>query len=434
MSFLQTRTPQKQNIGEILELLSNRPLPFRVTAYDGSDAGSQDAGIGFHIADESALRYMVTAPGDLGLARAYVTGGLQLSGVHPANPYEAFKKLREGGDLRRPTAAEMPGIVSSLGADVLRPMPEPPAVESLPRWRRHAEKLREAAGLRSEAISHHYDVSNEFYEKVLGPSMAYTCAVYTTPEDSLDAAQTRKFDLVANKLALKPGMRLLDVGCGWGSMAIHAAQHYGAEAVGVTLSEQQAKWGQATVEELGLTDRVRIIHGDYRDVTETDFDAISSIGLIEHLGVDNYPSYFDFLHGKVREGGRFLQHNITRRDDSISHKPQAFIDRYVFPDGELASPSAVMAFAHNAGFDVEHSENLRSSYALTLQAWCANLEEHWDECVEEVGLERAKVWGLYMAGSRLGFEWNWIQLHQYLLYKPYADGTTDFPLRPDWRS
>ena len=424
-------THDKLDIAGIIDLLTTKELPFRITAFDGSAIGPEDSGITLRIATEEGLRHIVTAPGDLGLARAYVTDGLVAEGVHPGDPYEAFKRLRQGVDLRLPTASEMARIARSLGRESFS-QPPIPEVEGQPRWRRHAEHLMSKAGISQAAISHHYDVSNDFYERFLGKSMTYTCAVYADPSDSLDEAQERKYELICRKLALKPGMRLLDVGCGWGGMVRYAAKHYGVKATGITLSKEQATWAQEKIRAEGLQDVCEVRHGDFREAPGWDYDAISSIGLIEHLGVDNYDEYFTFCFERLRPGGRMLQHNITRKDDSAGYKAKAFIDRYVFPDGELASPGAVMSFAHNNGFEVYHSENLRRSYALTLRDWCANLRDNWDQCVEEVGRQRAKLWGIYMAGCRLGFNLQWVELHQYLLYRPYEDGTTDFPLRPDW--
>jgi cyclopropane-fatty-acyl-phospholipid synthase len=292
--------------------------------------------------------------------------------------------------------------------------------------------LRHSRRRDSEAIGQHYDVSNAFYEYVLGPSMAYTCAVFETADTTLDDAQHAKFDLVARKLALEPGMRLLDVGCGWGGMARHAAAHYGVEVVAVTLSQQQAQWAQEATERAGLSDKVTIIHGDYRDSPGTSYDAVSSIGLLEHVGVANYAAYFSLLKSKLRPGGRLLNHCITRPDNRTSPMPGAFIDRYVFPDGELTGAGRIISTAQDAGFEVRHEENLREHYALTLQHWSANLVANWDACVREVGLPTARVWGLYMAGSRLGFQKNVVQLHQVLAVKPFPDGASAFGLRPSW--
>ena len=249
--------------------------------------------------------------------------------------------------------------------------PAPPPQERTLGGRRHS-KNRDA-----EAIHHHYDVSNRFYSLVLGPSMAYTCAVFPSADASLETAQEEKFDLVCRKLGLEPGMRLLDVGCGWGGMVMHAVKHYGVKAIGVTLSEQQALYGQESIDQAGLGGQAEIRFSDYRDVSEAGFDAISSIGLTEHIGRDNCPSYFSFLYGKLRPEGRMLNHTITPPHDQwVTHFRKSFINRYVFPDGELSGPSQVMTAMNSAGFEIRHEENLREHYALTLKHWCENLEDH----------------------------------------------------------
>ena len=245
--------------------------------------------------------------------------------------------------------------------------------------------------------------------------MAYTCAVYPTADSTLEEAQAAKFDLVARKLGLRQGMRLLDVGCGWGGMVMHAAREYGVQALGVTLSEQQASWGQQAIEQAGLSGLAEIRHLDYRDVPETGFDAVSSIGLTEHIGMRQLPGYFEFLLGKLQPEGRLLNHCITRPDNTEpAVRQRGFINRYVFPDGELEGPGYLISLMHDTGFEVRHEENLREHYAKTLAAWGDNLDAHWKEAVAEVGEGTARVWRLYMAGSRLGFDRNHIQLHQVL--------------------
>ena len=283
-----------------------------------------------------------------------------------------------------------------------------------------------------EAIHHHYDVSNAFYEYVLGPSMTYTCAVYPTDDATLEQAQHYKYDLVARKLDLKPGMRLLDVGCGWGGMVRHAAQHYGVKALGVTLSREQATWAQEKIKEMGLDHLAEVRHSDYREVTESGFDAVSSIGLTEHIGVRNYPAYFGFLRDRMRPEARLLNHCITRPHNK-HQETGAFIDRYVFPDGELIGSGKIITEVQNAGLEVQHEENFRLHYARTLAGWCRNLEENWDACVAEVGEGTARVWGLYMAGSRLAFERNEIQLHHVLATKTDDAGPRRLPAAADLR-
>ncbi len=415
-------------IGDAVGSLLKDGLPVQFTAYDGSAVGPPDASIRLTLKSQRGLSYLLTAPGDLGMARAYVSGDLDLEGVHPGDPYDALVLLQKHLKFRAPTPSEALAIVRALGIANLRPPPPPPQ-ETLPRWRRAVEGLRHSMARDAEAIHHHYDVSNRFYELVLGPSMTYTCAVFPSEDATLEEAQTAKYDLIANKLDLKPGMRLLDVGCGWGGMVRHAAREYGVKALGVTLSRQQASWGKEAIDREGLADLAEVRHSDYRDVLEGDFDAISSIGLTEHIGVRQYPAYFSFLRDKLRPQGRLLNHCITRPHN---HREEtgAFIDRYVFPDGELTGVGRIITEAQNVGLEVMHAENFRMHYAKTLTGWCHNLVENWDECVAEVGEGTARVWGLYMAGSRLSFERNEIQLDHVLAVRTDADGGDGFALRP----
>jgi cyclopropane-fatty-acyl-phospholipid synthase len=415
-------------LAEVFERVAGPDAPVEFEAFDGSSAGAADSPIKIKVKSPTAVSYLAQAPGALGLARAYVSGHLDVVG----DMYLALARMAHVQQIRT-GLTERVRLLRDLGGPRLlvpRLPPPPQEVRVNTRWlsgRRHS-KQRDAS-----AISHHYDVSNTFYEWVLGPSMAYTCACYPTPDATLEQAQATKFDLVARKLALKPGMRLLDVGCGWGGMVIHAAREYGVRALGVTLSAEQASWAQRAIKDCGLSDLAEVRHLDYREVAETGFDAVSSIGLTEHIGKAQLPGYFRFLYGKLNPEGRLLNHCITRPDNAgPARVTDGFIYRYVFPDGELEGPGYLMSLMHDTGFEVRHEENLREHYAKTLEAWCANLDEHWDEAVAEVGEGTARVWRLYMAGSRLGFERNQIQLHQILGVKPGEDGTSGMPLRPDW--
>jgi cyclopropane-fatty-acyl-phospholipid synthase len=346
--------------------------------------------------------------------------------------YEALARMTKAQSISM-GAAEKWRLLAALGGPklLLHRMPPPP--QEVRVHRRWLAGRRHSRGRDAKAISHHYDVSNRFYAWVLGPTMAYTCACYPDQDATLEEAQAHKFDLVERKLGLGEGMRLLDVGCGWGGMIMHAAREYGARALGVTLSAQQAAWGQAAIEREGLSGLAEVRHLDYRDVPETRFDAVSSIGLTEHIGKANLPGYFSFLHARLKPGGRLLDHCITRPDNTgPAIRMRGFINRYVFPDGELEGPGYLISLMHDTGFEVRHEENLREHYARTLAAWCANLDAHWDQAVAEVGPGTARVWRLYMAGSRLGFDRNHIELHQLLGVKLQPDGTSGMPLRPDW--
>jgi cyclopropane-fatty-acyl-phospholipid synthase len=432
MKDLSSITTPKLSLADMFDSLLARPVPIRFTAYDGSASGPEDARIGVNLKNERGVAYLVTAPGDLGMGRAYVSGDLDVLGVHPGDPYDAMVLLLRALKFRRPSPTEIVTMLRSIGLSQLVP-PAPPPQEHLPRWRRLVEGFRHSPERDGKVIQHHYDVSNRFYELVLGPSMTYTCALFEDESKSLEEAQYAKYDLVARKLDLQPGQRLLDVGCGWGGMVRHAAKEYGVAGIGVTLSRAQAEWAQQKNKEEGLDHLVEVRHMDYRNVPETGFDAISSIGLTEHIGVDNYPSYFTFLRNKLVPGGRLLNHSITRPDNRPT-PTGAFIDRYVFPDGELIGSGKIITEMQNAGWEVHHEENLRMHYAMTLAGWNDNLRRNWDECVAEVGEGTARVWGLYMAGSRMGFERNELQLHQVLAGRTENDGRSDFPLRPTWIS
>jgi cyclopropane-fatty-acyl-phospholipid synthase len=425
-------TATKLSLAEILAIFTNSSgQPLRFTAYDGSTAGPVDAQLGLDLLTSRGTRYLATAPGELGLARAYVSGDLEARGVHPGDPYDLLTLLADKLDFDRPPPRLLANIIRSIGIEHLLPAAPPPQ-EMLPRWRRIAEGLRHSKTRDAGAIQHHYDVSNTFYEWVLGPSMTYTCAVYPDAEATLEEAQENKYRLIFEKLRLHPGDRLLDVGCGWGGMVRYAARQ-GVQAIGATLSAEQAAWAQQAIEAEGLSKLAQVRHSDYRDVRESEFDAVSSIGMTEHIGVKNYPAYFNFLMAKLRTGGLLLNHCITRTDNNSNFRASSFTDRYVFPDGELTGSGRIISEIQNTGFEVLHEENFRHHYALTLRDWCRNLVEHWDEAVDEVGLATAKIWGLYMAASRVAFEKNNLQLHHVLATKLDERGNINLPLRPWWR-
>jgi cyclopropane-fatty-acyl-phospholipid synthase len=410
-------------IASVFARVVDPKVPIYVSAFDGSSAGSRDAEVRIEIRTPTALSYLLTSPGELGMARAYITGHLRVEG----DLYVALCALSAGGENL--SVAERLAMLRDLGLRHVRPV-EPPPEEVL----RRPGLLRHTKRRDSHAISHHYDVSNRFYEWVLGPSMSYTCACYPKADSSLEEAQWNKHDLVARKLGLREGMRLLDVGCGWGGMVMHAAQEYGVKALGVTLSKQQAAWAQNAIVERGLGHLAEVRHLDYRDVEEDGFDAVSSIGLTEHIGAKELPGYFSFLRTRLHPHGRLLNHCITRPAPTYPAKAGKFIDRYVFPDGELEAVGEIIAVMQGSGFEVRHSENLREHYAMTLKGWCDNLTDHWDSAVREVGANRARVWLLYMAACRVGFDQRVIELHQVLGVRCDDAGNAAMPLRPDWAS
>ncbi|MET9440899.1 cyclopropane-fatty-acyl-phospholipid synthase family protein [Streptomyces sp. NPDC006610] len=419
---------------ELVEQVLGTPLPLGIRAWDGSRAGPPDAPV-LVVRNRRALRRLLWKPGELGLARAWVAGDLDVegdlytalgavSGLVWERPDDA-RTLTE--ILRDPRSrAAVRGLVALAGA----PLPPAPPPEEVRRRRarlhtRHTDR---------RAVSHHYDVGNDFYELVLGPSMVYSCAYWPAPESAggtLETAQRDKLELVARKLALKPGHRLLDVGCGWGSMAVHAAREHGAHVVGITLSQEQAAYARKRVAEEGLTDRVEIRVQDYRDVTDGPYDAISSIGMAEHVGAERYLAYAESLHRLLRPGGRLLNHQIARRPerDESAYHVDAFIDAYVFPDGELAPLGTTVTQLERAGFEVRDVESIREHYALTLRRWVANLEGEWARAVRLAGPGRARVWRLYMAASALAFERNRIGVNQVLAVRTPDSGASGLPLR-----
>jgi cyclopropane-fatty-acyl-phospholipid synthase len=407
-------------------VLGTTELPLRLRGWDGSIAGPEGAPV-VAVRSRRALRRMLWSPGQLGLGRAYVSGEIDVED----DVFATFAALRtagrlvQGGPPSAVTWRERLALLSTavrLGA--IGPEPAPPAEEAdLGRKGRRHSRTRDAA-----AIAHHYDVGNDFYELVLGPSMVYSCAVWAAPDTGLEAAQEAKLDLVCRKLGLIPGMRLLDVGCGWGSMAIHAAQRYGATVVGITLSEEQARLARKRVAEAGLTDKVDIRVQDYRAVDDGPYDAISSIGMAEHVGRAQIPGYVATLQSLLRPGGRLVNHAIAWNAGSSTWNPDTFISRYVFPDGELLGLGEMVGLLESRELEVLDVEALRRHYALTLRAWVANLEENWDAAVAASSEGRARVWRLYMAACALTFEAGDMGVNQVLLQKA---GGEQPPLRRD---
>ncbi|MFD9070235.1 class I SAM-dependent methyltransferase [Streptomyces lasiicapitis] len=417
----------------LAEQLTGAELPVRIRAWDGSEAGPPGAPT-LVVRHRRALRRLLWKPGELGLARAWVAGDIDVDG----DLYAALDLLAEyiwerGEDarsltdnLRDPQVRAAARALFALAAPFL---PPPVPREEM---RRPGRLHRHTRGSDKKAISHHYDVGNDFYELVLGPSMVYSCAYWESPESTLADAQRDKLELIARKLDLKPGMRLLDVGCGWGSMAVHAAREHGVSVVGVTLSQEQAAYARKRIAQEGLTDRIEIRVQDYRDVRDGPYDAISSIGMAEHVGAEQYLEYAADLHALLKPGGRLLNHQIARRPqtDESAYAVDEFIDAYVFPDGELAPLGRTVDLLERAGFEVRDVESIREHYALTLRHWVANLEANWPEGVRLTSPGRARIWRLYMAASALAFERNRIGVNQVLAVRtPEGDGRSGMPLR-----
>lgn len=414
--------------GRLQSLLSRLPggeFPLRIRGWDGSEEGPPGAPV--LVVRRRALRRLLWQPGEIGLGRAYVARELDVEGdlFEALQAVIALLPVGGGAGLRpsRRDKLEALRVAARLGA--LGPEPKAPPEEARLTGKPHSRN-REAA-----AISHHYDVGNEFYRYVLGPSMVYSCAYWARPDDrtyALEDAQRDKCDLVARKLGLAPGRRFLDVGCGWGTMAIRAAEHYGARAVGVTLSQEQAEYARTQVHEAGLQDRVEIQTGDYRDVAGGPYDAIASIGMAEHVGNEQYADYTAGLYGLLRPGGRLLNHQIARRPDDATTRRSMFVRNYIFPDGELLPLGQTVRLLEEAGFEVRDVESLREHYARTLRSWVANLQEHWGNCVELTSGGRARAWLLFMAGSALAFQANRLGVNQVLAVRPHRDGSSEMGL------
>ncbi|MFD5799691.1 class I SAM-dependent methyltransferase [Streptomyces diastatochromogenes] len=419
----------------LAEQLLGVPLPVRLRTWDGSEAGPPDAPT-LVVRNRRALRRMLFKPGELGLARAWVAGDLDIEGdLYTALDAMAGLVWERGEDSRTLAQALRDPEVRAAGRELLKlvgpPIPPAPPREEV-RRRRHLHTRRSD----KQAISHHYDVGNDFYEIVLGPSMVYSCA-YWEDGGSLESAQRDKLELVCAKLGLKEGQRLLDVGCGWGSMAIHAAREHGVSVVGVTLSQEQAVYARKRVADEGLADRVEIRVQDYRDVVDGPYDAISSIGMAEHVGAERYLEYASNLYALLKPGGRLLNHQIARRPqrDETAYETDRFIDAYVFPDGELAPIGTTVTQLERAGFEVRDVESIREHYARTLRQWVARLEADWDRAVRLTSPGRARVWRLYMAACALAFERNRIGVNQVLAVRTPESGTSGLPLRTrTWNS
>lgn len=407
-------------IADKVSSLFTEDVPIKFAAFDGSAAGNLQSENILEIKSPLALRYILSHPGDLGLARAYITNHLDVRG----DIHATLLALRDYVKSPMPIDS-LAKLTVAVGPSALV-RPELPAEEAPPRYRRG---LLHSLTRDKSAIEHHYDVSNTFYSYILGPTMIYSCAVFSDESSSLEEAQREKIDLICRKLDLRPGMKLLDVGCGWGTLVLHAAKEYGVKAVGVTLSKNQVALARERIVRANLSESIEIRLQDYREVQDTDFDAISSIGMSEHVGDSKLDTYFTQLHGRIKEKGRLLNHCITRPHSELKARTGAFIDRYIFPDGELTAPSRVIQAMHNSGFELRHSENLREHYAKTLNKWCENLNANWSEAVREVGENRARIWNLYMQMCQIGFESNSIQIHQFLGVKNDKIGENDLPLR-----
>jgi cyclopropane-fatty-acyl-phospholipid synthase len=391
------------------ELEANLPeRPFRVTFWDGSELPSTDSNGAptLHVRSPRALAHALRAPGQLGLGRAYATGEIE-----PDDLDAMLLVLRRYQPPPIDRAGQLKlALAAARAAGPMLPPPVP-KVEQRPRGKRHSPERDR------RSVQFHYDVSNDFFRLFLDESLTYSCAFFSLDDSSLEAAQFAKLELVCAKLALQPGMRVLDVGCGWGSFAIHAAREHGADVVGITLSEGQAELARERVAEAGLADRIEIRLQDYRDVRDEPYDAISSIGMVEHVGSNRIDEYMAVLARQLRPGGRLLNHGIARLRVG---EPEAgpFSERYVFPDAAPLHLSRIQAAIERAGLETHHVEDFRLDYAETLAHWARRLDENLPEAERIAGPERLRVWRLYLRAARQGFETGFTSVFQVRCSRP----------------
>jgi len=420
-------------LANLIEGVLGAPPPVRLRAWDGTEAGAVDDPTApvVIVRRRRALRRLLWSPGERGLARAFVSGDLDVEGDIAEGLSRFWRLARSGsGSPRMDRAQKIDALRTALRLRAVGPNPAPPASEA-----------RLAGGLHSRrrdraAISHHYDLSNEFYAFLLDPQMAYSCGYWTSddPGYGLADAQRDKLDLVCRKLGLKPGMRLLDVGCGWASLLVHAAEHYGVQAVGVTLSAQQREFGLDRIEREGLSSRVEIRLQDYRAIKECHspdqpFDAIASIEMGEHVGQDNYPVYAAQLHRLLRPHGRLLLQQMSRGAAGDDNAPGggAFMESYVAPDMYMRPLGETLGFLERAGHEVVDVHSLREHYVRTVRPWLDTLQDNRSEAIRLIGDEQYRIWLLYLAGAALAFEENRMGVHQILTVRSGADGRSGLP-------
>jgi cyclopropane-fatty-acyl-phospholipid synthase len=415
-------------------------LPIRLRAWDGSEAGVDGAPL-LVIRDKKALRHIMWSPGELGIARAYVQGHLDVEGdlaeglsaiwgavraARAADPEAARPSLRPRLIAR--------GIVLALATRAIGRRPPIPAAESQLTGDLHS-RARDRA-----AISHHYDLSNDFYELLLDETMAYSSGFHARPDVTLVEAQRAKLDLICRKLGLEPGMRMLDIGSGWGSLTLHAAENYGVHVTGVTLSSEQRDFVMKRATERGLQDRVDVSLRHFRDlggagVTDGSIDAIASVEMGEHVGDAEYVVFTESIHRYLRPSGRVLIQQMSRSNDRPGDHPGGgpFIETYIAPDMHMKPLARTIGLIADAGLEVRDVQAMREHYPQTVAAWSRNLEDNWVTAVALVGEEMARVWRLYLAGGSLAFEENRMGVDQILAVKPSSTGVSGMPASPkEW--
>jgi cyclopropane-fatty-acyl-phospholipid synthase len=425
-------TPGGEPVAEVLHGLADTVFggeaPLRITAWDGSTAGPADAPA-LRVTTPQALTRLLYHPGELGLAQAYVLGEIDVEGDLLDGLRRVWAATRERGlrsrlDLATVTAA----LRAVVGLKVLGRPPAPPSTQAQLRGRLHSRRRD------SEAISHHYDLSNEFYDFILDRHKAYSCAYFTSddPSYTIEDAQRDKLDLVCRKLGLdqaKPGHRHLDIGCGWGSLSLHAAAAYGVDVVGVTISKEQKAYIDERVAREGLQGKVDVRLQDYREVVDGPFDTVSSIEMGEHVGKRNYPVFLGQIERLLAPGGRMLIQQMSRVT-----KPGGgpFIEAFIAPDMHMRPVGETVGLIEEAGLEVRDVHALREHYVRTVDAWYATFESNWDRVVAMVGEEMARVWRLYLVGGALAFEEGRMGVDQILAVKATPSGRSGLPPVRGW--
>jgi cyclopropane-fatty-acyl-phospholipid synthase len=418
----------KRSLGLIQMLFGeNQSRNFAIKFWDGSiwePSPGEPPAFTIVLCHPGALRKMLLPPNDLSMGEAYIYGDIDIEG-----DFEAVFSVGYGIIQRKWSLLAYARLVSHVLA-------LPSSKSSSKLNGNHAANLGgvQHSKLRDQqAISHHYDVSNEFYALWLDQNMVYSCAYFAAPDEDIDTAQQRKLDYICRKLRLQKGERLLDIGCGWGGLILHAARNYGVEALGITLSKAQAEWANARIAASGLQSRCRVELHDYRDLEPTmQYEKLVSVGMFEHVGSKKLPAYFEQAWRLLRPGGIFLNHGISADINNSSGTTSPFINRYVFPDGEVVNLSETIQIAEETGFEVRDVESLREHYSLTLQRWVHQLQLNHEAAIQMVGPVAYRIWQLYMAGARYGFDTRLQNIYQVLLAKP-RDYKAGLPLtRADW--
>jgi cyclopropane-fatty-acyl-phospholipid synthase len=401
------------------------PRDFAVRFWDGTcwePESGLPARFTLVLQHSGAVRSMFWPPNKVALGEAYIYNDFDIEGdIHAFFNLINYLRRLPGGPLRRLRLAKR-----------LFALPSGKRARQ-GRQAAHLSGMRHSRARDRQAISYHYDVSNDFYGLWLDSRMVYSCAYFASPEDDLETAQERKLDYICRKLRLRPGERLLDIGCGWGGLILHAAQHYDVEAIGITLSRQQVELASQRIAEAGLQDRCRVEFQDYRDVADRErFDKLVSVGMFEHVGEKLLPVYFKRAFDLLRPGGVFLNHGIALHPRLKKSPNQEFGHRYVFPDGEILPIGTTLLAAERAGFEVRDVESLREHYLRTLRHWVSRLEAHAEEARQLTDDVTYRVWRLYMAGSAEGFQCGRANIYQSLLLKPESK-PSQLPLtRNDW--